>query len=71
MAINLGDEPATVGDYVVVVETDRAILCKEDEMDDDGIWVPKSVVHDDSEIREEGDQGTLVVKQWFADREGL
>lgn len=32
--------------------------------------VPKSVVHDDSPVFEEGHEGTLIVKYWFAEKEG-
>lgn len=29
-------------------------------------WIPKSVIHDDSEVWREGDTGTLVLPEWFA-----
>ncbi len=38
------------------------------------MWVPKSVIHDDSEVfgREpDNSEGTLVLKAWFAREEGL
>ena len=34
-------------------------------------WIPQSVVDDDSEIWKEGDEGDLVVKSWFAEKEDL
>lgn len=35
-------------------------------------WVPKSVITDDSEVYEKKDgSGTLIVKRWFAEKEGL
>lgn len=51
-------------------ETDKAILV---EIDDSGEekWIPKSVISDDSEVYERGTEGTLVVHEWFAEREGL
>lgn len=35
-------------------------------------WVPKACVHDDSEVFDARDnaRGKLVVKQWWAEREG-
>lgn len=30
------------------------------------VWIPQSVVHDDSEVFEVGHAGRLVVKEWFA-----
>lgn len=37
------------------------------------IWVPKSVIHDDSEVFDnaENKQGKLVLQAWFAREEGL
>lgn len=39
----------------------------------DGVerWVPKSQVHDDSEVYVLGDVGALVLTEWFAEKEGL
>lgn len=34
-------------------------------------WFPQSVVHDDSEVWKLGDEGKLVIKGWFARKEGL
>lgn len=52
-------------------ETEKALLVE----DDDGAehWIPKSVVHDDSEVFDAGKNadGRLVVKRWFAEKEGL
>lgn len=35
------------------------------------VWVPKSAVHDDSEVYEEDHFGKLVVKPWFANQIGV
>lgn len=53
-----------------IKETDRALLV----VVEDGtreVWIPKSVVDDDSEVFKEGDEGTLVVHEWFAQKEDL
>lgn len=36
-------------------------------------WVPKSCIHDDSEVfdGEDNSTGTLIVKRWWAEKEGL
>ena len=34
-------------------------------------WVPKSVIHDDSEIWKAGQAGRLVVLGWWAEKEKL
>lgn len=33
-------------------------------------WVPKAVVHEDSDVRKTGDAGTLVVEEWWAGSRG-
>ena len=39
--------------------------------DGKSFWVPKSVVDDDSEVYQKDDEGTLVLPEWFAIKEGL
>lgn len=55
-------------DVSVEAETDLALLCN---IDDKKHWIPKSVVHEDSEVSSEGDTGTIVLQRWFAEKEGL
>ena len=49
-------------------ETDKAILVNRGKGD---MWVPKSVIHDDSEVYGEGHEGTLIVKYWWAEEKNL
>lgn len=37
------------------------------------VWIPKSVIHDDSELYDESEnnEGEVVVKNWWAEKEGL
>lgn len=35
------------------------------------VWVPQSVIHDDSEVYQAGHKGKLVVKAWWANKNGL
>ena len=55
-------------DVAVEAETDLALLCT---IDDKKRWIPKSVVHEDSEVSGDGDTGTIVIMRWFAEKEGL
>lgn len=67
-----GNEGVVVGEGRVKRETERAVLVA--MSDDTEVWVPKSCLHDDSEVfedSEDGREGTLVVKRWFAEKEGL
>jgi hypothetical protein len=53
----------------VKLETAKAILAIfEDETE---VWIPKSMIDDDSEVYKMGTSGTLIVKRWFAEKEGL
>ncbi len=68
-----GNDPSFVADVRVVGETERAIRCAKKGFQASGpsFWVPKSVIHDDSEVSKNGDSGKLIVKQWYAEKEGL
>lgn len=68
------DDGAPIGDARAIRETDRALLV---ELDGEERWIPKSVIHDDSEVwtmrgdEDEGRKGKLIVKAWFARKEGF
>lgn len=49
----------------------KALLCELETGEER--WIPKSVIHDDSEVYDAADnaEGELVVQGWFADKEGL
>ena len=64
----MGAESIKIDDVTVEAETDLAPLSS---VEDKKIWIPKSVVHDDSDVQIEGDTGTIVVMRWFAEKEGL
>ena len=48
-------------------------LCLLVEIDGDEIWIPKSQIHDNSEVYDAGDhsEGTLVITEWIAKEKGL
>lgn len=58
----------SIDDVECTKETKDAILCV---IDGKSIWIPKSQVHDDSEVYKDGDSGTLVITQWIAEQKGL
>lgn len=53
---------------VCVSETAAAILV---EVEGKKFWVPKSLLSEDSEVTEPGDNGVLVVEEWFALNAGI
>ncbi len=48
----------------------KAVLVEAPDFDEP-TWVPYSVIHADSEVCHEGDKGDMLVKGWWADRQGL
>jgi hypothetical protein len=61
-------EPVEFEDVKVEKETEMALLV---EIEGDKYWVPKSQVHEDSEVHGEGDEGILITTRWWAEKEGL
>jgi hypothetical protein len=63
------DEGFEVGNAGVSWETPDAVLFAVDGYG--AKWIPKSQIHDNSEVWKRGQApGTLVVKTWFAEKEG-
>jgi len=54
----------------VVTATEKALLV---EIEGEEEWVPKSVIHDDSEVfdDDENAEGMLVLEDWWAEKSGL
>lgn len=63
-----GSEPCSLGEGKVLKGTEKALLFEPDG--ETSFWVPRSVVHDDSEVYEEEHEGELLVKHWWAEKEG-
>lgn len=62
-------EPFTIENCQATKETPMALLVTNVDEEKE-FWVPKSVIHDDSEVFEKGHKGRLVVEGWFARKEG-
>lgn len=66
------EEPVSLGQGLVLRATDKALLIALEDLGEP-LWVPKSVVHDDSEVYgpDAGAcEGELVVKAWWAEANG-
>ena len=57
----------SIEDVLCVRQTDKAILVVVDGAEE---WVPQSQIDEDSEVWQEGDEGTLIVSGWFAEKMG-
>jgi len=63
------EDTEEIEDVEATADTEKAVLCV---IDGDKHWIPRSViVGSESSVNEAGDKGTLVVKAWFAKKEGL
>lgn len=63
--------PVSLGTARAVRATDRALLCAIADLKDE-VWIPKSVIADDSEVYNDTDAryGELVVLYWWAEDRG-
>lgn len=57
-------------DCIAEQETAKALRVWIEDLEEH-IWVPKSVIHDDSEVYKDGTTGELVVLEWWASKKGL
>jgi len=62
------DDTVTIEKVTVKQETAKAILVA---IGADQFWVPKSVIHDDSEVYAAATDGDLVIARWWAEKEGI
>lgn len=56
-----------IRDVEAVKETDKAVQVElSGGLEKDKFWVPKSQIGEESEVKEEGDEGDLQVSKFFA-----
>ena len=65
-----GEDATHLGEGEGIKETSKAVLIRLIDRGDE-LWIPKSVIHDDSEVYEYGQTGEVYVKQWWAENNGL
>lgn len=61
-------EPVMIADAKCTAQTERAILVVFEGKQQ---WIPQSQVTPLSEVWKLGDEGTLIITGWFAEKEGL
>lgn len=66
MGAKFSEFGADVGEAIVVRETPLALLVKLVDHNNREAWVPKSAIHDDSEVYEDGTEGILILEPWLA-----
>lgn len=67
-----GDDPFTHSQRVVCVHTTQEAIKVTPVHPHKPIpfWVPQDCVHDDSDVYDKGHEGRLVVKKYWADKQG-
>lgn len=64
------DEEFEIEDAEAIFDSGKALKV-EAPVFDDFVWIPKSVITDNSEVWKEGQpSGSLIIKRWFAEKEG-
>ena len=65
--------PVSFNGVTCTKETGLALLVRIPEDDDKEHWIPKSQIHDDSEVYdgEDNAHGKLVITHWIAEQRGL
>ena len=58
-----------IEDAKAIAGSDKALLVEAPEFDE-AVWIPQSQITDDSEVYKVGDEGTCIVTEWWADKEG-
>lgn len=67
----MAEEEFEIEDTEVIYDSGKALKVEAPIFDEEFVWVPKSVITDNSEVWKEGQEpGSLVVKRWFAEKEG-
>lgn len=68
----MATEGVNLGPCKVITATEKAIKVQL-KSEDVPRWIPKSQVHDNSEVYDDKENATgdLIVTQWFAEKEGL
>lgn len=64
------DKGADFPNVEAIHDTGRAIQVRLGGPNGIRKWVPHSVIHDDSEVYEKGHKGKLVLKYWWAEKNG-
>lgn len=65
-----GRQAHTLGTAKPLRETEKALLVMREDLSE--LWIPKSVIHDDSEVYSvKSGAGELFVQEWWAEKEGL
>ncbi len=69
----MAEQTVTIDDSECINETEKAIQITlgDCRIEGETIWLPKSQVHEDSEVWEKGQVGKLVVTEWIAEQKGL
>lgn len=66
----MDEEPFYFEVTKVLRETQKALLVESDELNETEVWIPKSQIHDNSEVWKSSQEGKMAVTQWLARKNG-
>ncbi len=64
------EKPVAVENVRVLRATERALLIQAGD-DGEEVWIPKGQVDKASEVKDDGDVGTLLISAWIAEQKGF
>ena len=64
------DEHYVLDDAKAVAESQSKLALRVKTREKGEFWVPKSVIHDDSEVYEKGHEGKLCIQLWWCEKQG-
>lgn len=60
--------PARFEGVWAICDTDAAVLV---DVEGTEVWIPKSLIHEDSEVYKADTDGELIIPEWLATEKGL
>lgn len=61
-----------VNDTTILERRERSLKIQSDNLNDgDVVWVPLSLVHDDSEMPMSPDRARMLIAEWWLEKKGL
>jgi|WetSurSiteA1Bulk_404760.scaffolds.fasta_scaffold99094_2 hypothetical protein len=71
MAQMTGNAPFTIENVEVIMDTDKALLCRIDGMGGPEVWLPRKLLLSGTTVEFRGDFGEVVIPTWLAEERQL
>lgn len=71
MAKMTGNEPRKVENVQVIMDTDKAMLCRVDGEGGPEVWIPRKLILKGTTVDRRGDFGVVMIPTWLAEERQL